>query len=79
MKAKLERHSAAQYAYVAWRLAKRSTRVAEWFWNVAIALLVMAATSGSLLFVCATLLVAMGATRHRTKVERINGIKEEKL
>lgn len=71
------RHGLALLVQVMARRVRRDIRVAEWLWNVAIALVVMSATSNSLLFVFSSLLLAIGATRHRTKVECINGIKED--
>lgn len=57
-------------AAVTLRKMRRSVKVAQTAWNASFAFLFVAACSGSIMMILGALLLLMGASAHRTKVEK---------
>lgn len=69
MKANLTTRSLAVLATLLYRRAKKSTRIAEWSWNAAMAFLFIAGTSESVTLVVVAIMLLVAATNHRNRVE----------
>jgi hypothetical protein len=73
MKTTVRHRSMAALVAIAIKRVMRSQRVAEKCMVGSVAFVVLAASSGNLLLLAASLMIGMAAVRHLKKIESING------